>query len=408
MKVTTSSMRPRVKLRIVPCADCDHARVELTVVELSQPADMPLSKSHGKTQGVLRPESGNCELQAAFERRDVGQIADLDCGIYLGRGSAAADTDTIKRHGITHVLNVADDVPRAAASSHLEYCCLEVGDFGTDRGIARVFSDAFTFVSHALDGGGNVFVHCANGSNRSPTVAVAMLMMLYDWPLCTAYEHVASRRQISPLADNRRQLLAFEASRRGGVYTMVEGAGGELVQLAQPEMDEPPPVDPPPVDPPPVDPLLLKPPLVEPSLDAPNHGACHTENGVAAASIADGQRCDRCDKTDHATEDCPFFSKPADAELTPGRVEFDKEANLYSFLCPHCDELCTVLENQVNCRIFRHAQLRPEVSGVRRLRWLNMHAPQRECERWVREGLIHGCGRPFRFDGRTVTKCGYI
>ena len=28
-------------------------------------------------------------------------------------------------------------------------------------------------------------------------------------------------------------------------------------------------------------------------------------------------RCDRCDKTDHATEDCPFFSKPREAPLPP-------------------------------------------------------------------------------------------
>ena len=344
------------------------------------------------------------ELQAAFAKREANTITDLDCGIFLGQGAAAADPQIIKRHAITHILNVADDVPRANASAHLEYCCLEVGDFGTDSGISRVFSVALTFVSRALDADGNVLVHCANGSNRSPTIAVALLMMLNEWPLCTAYEHVASRRQINPLADNQRQLLAFEKSRHGGLCTMEMGAGGELVATMLPDDDD--------------DPQHASAEEGEGSSgtakdDLPRvrekfNSLSMLQAATAPACADTCERCDRCDKTDHKTEDCPFFSKPADAELKPGRVQYDAEARLYTFLCPHCNDVCTVQKNQIHCRTFRHAQLRPDARGGGRLRFLSMHAPQHECERWVREKLIFGCGKPFRFDGRTAIKCGYV
>ena len=172
------------------------------------------------------------ELACAFARRTELALTDLGFGLFLGAGRAAADAALLQRFGITHILNVADDVPRAAATEHLGYCCLGVGDFGADAGISRVFDAAFAFVQPVLEqASGCVLVHCANGSNRSPSVAIALLMLLFDWPLATAWEHVACRRTIQPLADNRRELLAFE--RRRGAASMAEGAGGTLVALEQ-------------------------------------------------------------------------------------------------------------------------------------------------------------------------------
>ena len=51
--------------------------------------------------------------------------------------------------------------------------------------------------------------------------------------------------------------------------------------------------------------------------------------------------------------------------------------------------------------IFRHAVFQQS----RRL--AQPHAPQEECERWLREGLVYGCAKPFRFDGVRVEVCGY-
>lgn len=75
----------------------------------------------------------------------------------------------------------------------------------------------------------------------------------------------------------------------------------------------------------------------------------------------------------------------------------------YVFECPHCELLVTVPRNGLNCQIFRHGAYKADPS-----RQVPPHTPKDECDRLVAEGLIVGCGKPFRFDGKTVEKCGYV
>ena len=178
------------------------------------------------------------ELAAALARRREPDITDLDDGLWLGPGRAAADSELLRTCQITHILNVADDVPNYhEADEALTYCRLDVGDFGSDAGVRRVFEQAHVFVAAALasdsadgrHGRRGVLIHCANGSNRSPTVAIAVLMQLRRWSLANAWSHVSSRRPVQPLADMRRELLAYERER--GSSSMVEGAHGALVYV---------------------------------------------------------------------------------------------------------------------------------------------------------------------------------
>ena len=153
--------------------------------------------------------------------------------LWLGAGRDAENLEQLRAHGITHVLNVADDVPSFhEGEAGLTYLCLGVADFGGDSGISRTFSSALEFVQRAWATGGHVLVHCANGSNRSATVAIALVMQLRGVTLARAWSAVHSRRtQVAPLADNRRELLEFEQRLRGAV-TMREGRGGKLVPIA--------------------------------------------------------------------------------------------------------------------------------------------------------------------------------
>ena len=110
---------------------------------------------------------------------------------------------------VTHIINVADDVPNFHESlDQLTYLSLEVGDFGTDRGISRVFAPALVFaVSCREKRAGGILVHCANGSNRSATVATALVTELCGCTLAEAFRHVKQRRpEATPLQDNRREL----------------------------------------------------------------------------------------------------------------------------------------------------------------------------------------------------------
>ena len=146
--------------------------------------------------------------------------------LWLGRGEFAVFDDLeggptdqlLEKAGITAVVTVANDTPqveRAMKSygAKYEWLHLEVGDFGTDQvsgGMSRYFARAFAFIDSAKDhDGGRVFVHCANGSNRSPTLTIAY-MVHTGLTLPLAYLHVLSHRpHISPLPDNQAALRVW-------------------------------------------------------------------------------------------------------------------------------------------------------------------------------------------------------
>lgn len=73
--------------------------------------------------------------------------------------------------------------------------------------------------------------------------------------------------------------------------------------------------------------------------------------------------------------------------------------------CPHCQQLIEI--EQINCSIFRH--------GVYRVTYqqINPHAPKQECDRLFLDGLIYGCGKPFRVitqsdESLVAEACDYI
>lgn len=72
---------------------------------------------------------------------------------------------------------------------------------------------------------------------------------------------------------------------------------------------------------------------------------------------------------------------------------------VYKTACPHCGEHVEI--EQINCGIFRHGNT---LDGQP----LSPHLPRAECDRLRSERLlIHGCGRPFKFDGKTISVCEY-
>jgi hypothetical protein len=72
--------------------------------------------------------------------------------------------------------------------------------------------------------------------------------------------------------------------------------------------------------------------------------------------------------------------------------------------CPNCNE--TVIIDELNCKIFRHAIFKN--SGLQ----INPHATKLECDNYIENNLIFGCGKPFRIidiDNKyDIEKCDYI
>jgi len=94
-------------------------------------------------------------------------------------------------------------------------------------------------------------------------------------------------------------------------------------------------------------------------------------------------------------------------DLENKRNLVDKNGNLYTFNCPHCDGYIEVEEQQVACQIFRHGTFKqPGLPPI------NPHASKEECERLLRENLILGCAKPFKFffaqPQNYVEPCDYI
>ncbi len=58
--------------------------------------------------------------------------------------------------------------------------------------------------------------------------------------------------------------------------------------------------------------------------------------------------------------------------------------------CPHCQEFVTILENELNCKIFRHGVY------IHNMQPINPHSSKEECENLKKNNLIYGCSKPFQ------------
>lgn len=83
-------------------------------------------------------------------------------------------------------------------------------------------------------------------------------------------------------------------------------------------------------------------------------------------------------------------------------IYHDPDLDHFYFKCPHCELLCQVPRSEIRCTVFRHAVFKK--SGE----FVPPHAEKEECERWIREDLVWGCAKPFRFNGKMVEVCGYV
>ena len=60
------------------------------------------------------------------------------------------------------------------------------------------------------------------------------------------------------------------------------------------------------------------------------------------------------------------------------------------FICPHCNHILIVNTNEMNCGIFRHAVLKSNLQQI------NPHEPKESCDKYVVDGLVYGCAKPFQ------------
>lgn len=71
--------------------------------------------------------------------------------------------------------------------------------------------------------------------------------------------------------------------------------------------------------------------------------------------------------------------------------------------CDHCSSYFIVLDNQINCGIFRHGVYKTNLNQP-----IPPHLDKKSCDELVQQGKIYGCGKPLRWDGTKFNKCDYI
>lgn len=74
-------------------------------------------------------------------------------------------------------------------------------------------------------------------------------------------------------------------------------------------------------------------------------------------------------------------------------------------ICPHCND--PVIIQELNCKIFRHAVLKSNGQQI------DPHTTKKECENFIRNDMIYGCGKPFQIQSNengefVAIVCDYI
>lgn len=101
-------------------------------------------------------------------------------GLYIGSMGAASNLDGLKQNNITHVLNVAMEVPNYFENSsdiNIKYAHENLIDT-PDSDISQngLLEKCIGFITNAIESGGCVLVHCQAGMSRSGAMVVAYLM----------------------------------------------------------------------------------------------------------------------------------------------------------------------------------------------------------------------------------------
>ena len=102
----------------------------------------------------------------------------LGPGVLLSNRNLASNLALLRDYGVTHVINATRTLSHYH-KRHLVYCRVIIDDTAA-VGQAELVAEmklARRFIKRALDAGGRVLIHCADGNSVSPAIAIMYLML---------------------------------------------------------------------------------------------------------------------------------------------------------------------------------------------------------------------------------------
>ncbi|RUS86457.1 hypothetical protein EGW08_005772 [Elysia chlorotica] len=120
------------------------------------------------------------------------QVAEVRPFLLMGSQDAAHDMETLKKYGVTHILNVATGIENMFPHDFV-YQTQEIRDL-PEFPIFHGFQRAISFIDQCKESNGRVLVHCNAGISRSAAIVMAYLIQTEGMNVNDAFSYLRSKR----------------------------------------------------------------------------------------------------------------------------------------------------------------------------------------------------------------------
>ena len=141
--------------------------------------------------------------------------------IYLGNEDTARDKEILNKLNISNILICAEGC-EPFFPNEFKYKILYIDD-AIDENILSWLKEAFEFIDSSIN---NIYIHCAMGISRSPTIVISYLMYKKKMKYEEAYDFVKEKRKvISPNSGFQEQLKKLETILEENNYILPDNLG---------------------------------------------------------------------------------------------------------------------------------------------------------------------------------------
>ena len=142
-----------------------------------------------------------------------------DDHLFFGSEVNAMDSETLKRFGISHILNSAGTYSGEFLTTDSDFTYKSITTEDVPEAQLPI-EEAVAFIEESLQSGKKVLVHCIEGKSRSGSLIIAYLIKKYGWSFEEALRYVNQRRVAIPNEGFKQQLIAYATKVNTKAFTL--------------------------------------------------------------------------------------------------------------------------------------------------------------------------------------------